>query len=95
RTKATQNAIEAARRAVDGGHVLVFTSALGASTFFQIAKEVGLLEAVVEAVNSGKSKIAAIGPVTEKEVRKYGVAEVIKPEKPFLAYLAQELTKLF
>lgn len=97
RTKATprENAIEAARRAAAGGHILVFTSALGASAFFQTAKEVGLLEAVVDAVNSGKSKIAAIGPVTEREVRKYGVAEVIKPEKPFLSYLAQELAKLF
>ncbi|MCY0891787.1 MAG: uroporphyrinogen-III synthase [Pyrobaculum arsenaticum] len=89
-----ENALEAARRVAEGGYIIVFTSAVGASTFFAAAQRHGLLEKVVEALNSGRSIAAVIGPVTEEEVKRWGVEKVVKPEKPFLAYLAEELAKL-
>ncbi|MEM1596917.1 MAG: uroporphyrinogen-III synthase [Pyrobaculum sp.] len=91
---AEENALEAARRVLEGGHIIVFTSAIGASTFFTAVQKAGLLGDVVKALNEGRSLVAVIGPVTEEEVKKWGVERAVKPEKPFLAYLAEELAKV-
>ncbi|AET33219.1 uroporphyrinogen-III synthase [Pyrobaculum ferrireducens] len=87
------NALEAARRFLEGRHVLVFTSGVGAEAFFKAVEKAGLLRDVVEVANSGRSVIAVVGPVTEEAVRRYGVARVLAPEKPFLAYLAEAVAK--
>ncbi|RFA92624.1 uroporphyrinogen-III synthase [Pyrobaculum aerophilum] len=87
------NALEAARRFLEGNHILIFTSALGAEAFFKAVDRAGILREVVETANSGRSVIAVVGPVTEQKVRKYGVTRVIVPEKPFLAYLAEAVAE--
>jgi uroporphyrinogen-III synthase len=69
---------------------VVFTSGVAVDAFFNSLDE-GLRAKVAEALNRGTCRAAAVGPVTSDALAKWGVAPVVVPEKPFLAYLGQAI----
>lgn len=69
--------------------VVVFTSAAAVSTLMEQLDE-ETRRRVVEAFNN-RVAVASIGPVTSEELRRWGIAPAIEPEKPFVAFLAKAI----
>jgi len=94
RTETEGNAAEIAKLVLTGeADVVVFTSALACNSFFTQLRALGLAEQVASRFRSGAVKLAAVGPVTAEECKKFGAEPHIVPEKPFLAYLGEAIIK--
>ncbi|ABO08878.1 uroporphyrinogen-III synthase [Pyrobaculum calidifontis] len=94
RTELEENAAEIAKLVLAGeADVVVFTSALACNSFFTQLSALGLAEKVANRFRSGAVKLAAVGPVTAEECKKFGVEPHIVPEKPFLAYLGEAIIR--
>jgi uroporphyrinogen-III synthase len=85
-----RNAIQS----VVGGRVDValFTAAVQAHHFVQVADEMGLRESLLEALR--KVKIASIGPVTSEGLAEYGLTPGLEPSHPKMGFLVREAAEL-
>jgi uroporphyrinogen-III synthase len=82
-------------RSLTGGKIdmIAFTSSPQAERLFEVARETGLERELHEAL--ARVRIAAIGPVVEETLQRYGAVTVLRPEsafhlKPFVRTIAAD-----
>ena len=82
-------------RALTGGKIdmIAFTSSPQVERLFEVAGETGLEQALHEAF--ARVRVAAIGPVVEDTLQRYGAVTVLRPEsafhlKPFVRAIAAD-----
>ncbi len=68
--------------------VVMFTSSVQFVHATQVAKEMGLADAVVKALN--RTVIASIGPIASETLRENGVAVDLEPSHPKMGFLVKE-----
>jgi uroporphyrinogen-III synthase len=69
-------------------HVVLFTTGVQMGHLARIAREMGLEDAVLQALR--RAKVASIGPTTTEALEEFGIQPFMEPSHPKMGYLVKE-----